>query len=322
MAGMLDSVLDVKLRIAEEHVSVGPGRRVAVHRSAPLEDARVVVLCHPAPGAGLFDPDPEATRKRGVALISVDRPGYGGSDPVPAGRWATVGSAVDDLEAVLDAFDLSQVGVAGWSAGGRVALALAARRPELVDRVVVLATPAPDKEVEWVPRDVRGVLETLRGLAPEKAQVELESGFGDVSAIDVRLEEVLWWLGAGAADTAALETPGIRERLRCMVDDAFAQGAAGLASDIAGQMLRPWGFEPEDVRAKTLLLYGSLDVVAPPRHGRWWQRRLPRARLETCPGAGHLLALPMWPRVLSHLAPARKDRNSAVGAGVDEFSAA
>ncbi len=319
---MLDSVVGVKLRITEEHLSIGLGRRVAVHRSAPLEDARVIVVCHPAPGAGLFDPDPTATRDRGVALISVDRPGYGGSDPLPAGRWATVGSAVDDLEAVLDAFDVSQVGVAGWSAGGRVALALAARRPELVDRVVVLATPAPDKEVEWVPRDVRGVLETLRGLAPEKAQAELEAGFGDVSAIDVRFEEVLWWLGAGSADSAALEDADTRERLRCMVDDGFAQGAAGLASDIAGQMLRPWGFEPEDVRAKTLLLYGSLDVVAPPRHGRWWQRRLPRARLETCPGTGHLLALPMWPRVLSHLAPGRSQRNSAVGAGVDEFSAA
>jgi pimeloyl-ACP methyl ester carboxylesterase len=318
---MARSLSRVKLRIAEEHVSVGPGRRVAVHRSGSLEGARVVVLCHPAPGAGVFDPDPAATRERGVALLSVDRPGYGGSDPVPAGRWATVGSAVDDLEAVLDAFDVGQVGVAGWSAGGRVALALAARRPELVDRVAVLATPAPDREVEWIPRDVRGALEALRGLRPEKAQAELEVRFGDVAAIDARSDDALEWLAAGPADAAALALPGTRERLRCMVDDAFAQGAAGLASDVAGQMLRPWGFEPEDVRAKTLLLYGSLDVVAPPRHGRWWQRQLPRARLETCPGAGHLLALPMWPRVLSHLAPGRSGRSSAVGAGVDEFSA-
>jgi pimeloyl-ACP methyl ester carboxylesterase len=317
------SLFQVKLRIAEEHVSVGPGRRVAVHRSGSLEGgARVVVLCHPAPGAGVFDPDPAATRERDVALLSVDRPGYGGSDPVAAGRWATVGSAVDDLEAVLDAFDVSQVGVAGWSAGGRVALALAARRPELVDRVAILATPAPDKEIEWVPRDVRATLEALRGLRPEKAQAELEARFGDVAATDLSSDAALEWLAASPAEVAALETPGTRERLRCMLDDAFAQGAVGLASDVAGQMLRPWGFEPEEVAAKTLLLYGSLDVVAPPRHGRWWQRRLPRARLETCPGAGHLLALPMWPRVLSHVAPGRSRRNSPVGAGVDDFSAA
>jgi pimeloyl-ACP methyl ester carboxylesterase len=312
----------MKLRLVEEHVSVGPGRRVAVHRSGSLDGARVVVLCHPAPGAGLLDPDPTETRARGVALLSVDRPGYGGSDPLSDGRWATVGSAVDDLEAVLDAFDVSQVGVVGWSAGGRVALALAARRPELVDRVVVVATPAPDDEVAWVPKDVRKALGVLRAVSPERAQAELESRFGDVTAPGLGSGDGLGWLGAGPAEAAALERPEVRGRLDGMLTEAFAQGAAGLAADVAGQMLRPWGFEPEDVRARTLLLYGSRDVVAPPRHGIWWQRRLPRARLETCPGAGHLLLLPMWPRVLSHLAPGRKLRKSEVAAGVDRSSVA
>lgn len=316
------SLFEVKLRIAEEHVSVGPGRRVAVHRSCSLDGARVIVFCHPAPGAGLFDPDPVRTRAHGVALVAVDRPGYGGSDPVRTGRWATVASAVDDLEAVLDAFDVSQVGVVGWSAGGRVALALAARRPELVDRVAVIATPAPDDEVRWVPRDVREALEPLRRLPPEQAQKALEKRFGDVGLADDPLD----WLGAGPAETAAFEVPGARERLHALLAEAFVQGGVGLASDVAGQMLRPWGFEPEDVRAKTLLLYGSCDVVASPRHGAWWEGRLPRAELETCPGAGHLLVVPMWERVLKHLAPGRKLSNqlgnTPVAVGVDGFSAA
>jgi pimeloyl-ACP methyl ester carboxylesterase len=76
-----------------------------------------------------------------------------------------------------------------------------------------------------------------------------------------------------------------------------------MAADIAGYCLRPWGFEPAEVRAKTLLLYGSRDATAGPRHGSWWQERLRDARLEVVPGAGHLLVIPMWARVLSHLAP-------------------
>jgi hypothetical protein len=114
-----------------------------------------------------------------------------------------------------------------------------------------------------------------------------------------------------------------------MLRAAFAQGARGLAADIAGYCLQPWGFEPEAVRAKTLLLYGSHDPVADPRHGRWWQSRLPDARLEVAPGAGHLLVIPMWARVLSHLAPDRTRLHLVDGStreadtgDVEKFSAA
>jgi pimeloyl-ACP methyl ester carboxylesterase len=93
-----------------------------------------------------------------------------------------------------------------------------------------------------------------------------------------------------------------------MLSAAAAQGAAGVAADIISYGLRPWGFKPDAVRAKTLLLYGSADPVAGPRHGRWWQKRLPQARLEVVPGAGHLLVLTMWERALAHLAPGTKRR--------------
>jgi hypothetical protein len=40
-----------------------------------------------------------------------------------------------------------------------------------------------------------------------------------------------------------------------------------------------------------------------PRHGSWWLQQLPDARMEVAPAAGHLLVIPLWHRVLSHLAP-------------------
>jgi len=114
-----------------------------------------------------------------------------------------------------------------------------------------------------------------------------------------------------------------------MLRAAFVQGAHGLAADIAAYCLQPWGFHPEDVRAETLLLYGSHDPLADPRHGHWWQSQLPEARLEVVPGAGHLLVIPMWARVLAHLAPDRAPLRLVDGSGrdaehedVEEFSAA
>ena len=64
------------------------------------------------PGAsGVTDPDPEATQARDVTLL-VAAPENGGPYPV-----------------------------VGWGDGGLAALELAARRPDLVGRLVVVATP-------------------------------------------------------------------------------------------------------------------------------------------------------------------------------------
>jgi pimeloyl-ACP methyl ester carboxylesterase len=322
-------------------VVLDSGRRVAVHRTATgtawlaargatrSSEERVVVLCHSAPGGGSFDPDPVVTQARNVRLLSIDRPGYGRSDPVGAGQWATVASAADDLAAVLDSLHVERVGVVGWSAGGRVALALAARRPDLVSRLVVIATPAPDEELPWIAPGEREALERLRELAPEQAHAELGRRLDALVPVDPLAADALWLLAAGPTDEAVLRLPGARARLGEMLQAGFAQGARGLAADIAGYCLQPWGFEPAAVQAETLLLYGSRDPVAGPPHGRWWQTRLPDARLELAPGAGHLLVIPMWPRVLDHLVPDRArlraidgSRNAERDSDVEEWSAA
>lgn len=319
---------------------LGSGRRVAVHRTTRRAawlaaegipsgaEERTVVLCHSSPGAGNFDPDPVQTQTRNVTLLSVDRPGYGGSDPVAAGQWSTVASAADDLAAVLDSLQVERVGLAGWSAGGRVALALAARRPDRVDRVVVVGTPAPDDEVPWIAPEQREELERLRALTPEEVHAALGDRLGSLVPADPFSADALWLLAAGPTDEAALRAAGARTRLGEMLDAAFVQGARGLAADIAGYSLHPWGFEPEAVQAKTLLLYGSRDPIAGPRHGRWWQSRLPDARLEIASGAGHLLVIPTWSRALSHLAPERERLRLVAGStketdtDIEEFSAA
>ncbi|HET9494380.1 MAG TPA: alpha/beta hydrolase [Chloroflexia bacterium] len=291
-----------------EFVEVEGGRRVAVYRLAEGDSGRVVVLCHIAPGSGTLDPDPEQTLARGVTLLAVDRPGYGRSDPLPDSRWATVSSAADDLAAVLDRLGGAPVGVAGWSAGGRVALALAARRPDLVDRVVVIGTPAPHEEVPWIPDEEQAMLDAMRGLPPEAVHATMKEQFGAMLAQFPSPGDALGLLGVSPADDAALARPGVRERLAAMLDATLAQGAAGMVADVAGYTLQPWGFEPEAVKAKTLLLYGSDDPVAGPRHAQWWKKHIPDSRVEIAPGAGHMLVFPLWERVLSHLAPGAKRR--------------
>lgn len=279
------------------------GRTIAIHRFAEGNSSRRVVLCHAAPGSGAFDPDPEQTRARNVTLIAPNRPGYGESDPAVPGAWASVASAADDVAAVLDRDGSGPVGVAGWSAGGRIALALAARRPDLVDRLAVIGTPAPHEEVPWILPELQAQINALRGLDPDHVHGIMNEQFGAMLTGPMTPEAGLGMLGASEADSAVLAAPGAQDRIMHMLAIAFARGTTGLVQDLAGYTLQPWGFEPMDVTAKTLLLYGAKDPVAGSRHATWWKRHLPDARVEMVPNAGHLLVIPMWKRVLSHLAP-------------------
>jgi pimeloyl-ACP methyl ester carboxylesterase len=286
-----------------EHLSLESGRRVAVHRVAE-GSGRTILFCHAAPGSGGFDPDPRETQARDITLLAVDRPGYGGSDPVGDGEWASVGAAADDLADVLRELGIDHVGVAGWSAGGRVALALAARHPDLVDRAAVVATPAPHEEVPWIPLEQAAGIEALRGQPPDAVHAALATQLAGLvparGAASSALEQV-----ATPADEPVLRDADAAARLAAMLEAAYAQGATGIAEDIAGYSLQPWGFEPADVATKTLLVYGGEDPIAGGAHGRWWQRQLPNARLEMTPGAGHLLIVERWARILSFLAPDR-----------------
>ena len=278
------------------------GRTVAVHDLTPgaPADAPVVLMCHAAPGSGSFDPDPEVTAAAGIRLIEVDRPGYGGSDPVKD-DFASIGLAADDAAAVLaDVLPPGgRAGVAGWSAGGRVALALAARHPELVGRVAVIAAPAPDEEVPWYGDENRAMVDALRGLPPADAVAQLTAVFEGMLA-GAGDDALLGLAGVADADADVLTAP-VRERLRAMLDAATAQGVTGMVADLAGYTLADWGFTPSQVAADVLLAYGADDALVPPAHGEWYRDRLPSAQLEVRAGVGHLVVVPVWSRVLAYL---------------------
>jgi pimeloyl-ACP methyl ester carboxylesterase len=63
------------------------------------------------------------------------------------------------------------------------------------------------------------------------------------------------------------------------------------------------GFDPRDITAKTLLLFGQKDPDAPAKHARWWKDRIQSARVEMVPDAGSDIIEALWKRTLSHAAP-------------------
>ena len=301
--------------------TLASGRRVGVTTFGDADAERLIVFCHSAPGTSIFDPDPLVTSTRNVHIVALDRPGYGSSDPLPEGQWPSIQRYSDDVAEYLRFLRRDEgsigvrpgpVGIAGWSAGGRVALAVAARHPELVDRVAIVATPAPNEHVRWIPPELASMSEELGKRSPDDAIAQLgemlDGQLGEVMNARADLPVPLDAVGASDVDSAVLELPGVRDRLERMMRDAVVQGTRGLAADILSYTARPWGFDVGAVKAKTLVVNGQADAIAGNAHATWYQRALPDARIEMIPKRGHLVIVPAWDRVLSHLGPSTKLR--------------
>jgi pimeloyl-ACP methyl ester carboxylesterase len=272
----------------------GTGRRIAADVTGP-DDAPVVVLCHIAPGSRHFDPDPAATSAAGVRLIAVDRPGYGGSEPLVDGELPTITGAADDVATVLDHLGIRSAVVVGWSAGGRVAAALAARRPDLAQALFIVATPAPDEVVPWVSDDQRSAIAAMR-VDP----IDSIRSLADMLENAVREPaEALGMVTAGAPDTAAIDDTHLRSRLVAMLAEGFRQGAIGLAADMISYTAVPWGFDPTTISTPTRCVYGGEDALVPLPHGDWWARQIGGAELDCIAGCGHLVIRAAWPFVLT-----------------------
>lgn len=298
---------------SELTVAAPDGRRIAVQISGP-PDGTPILFCHAAPGSRHFDPDPTANLAAGSRLISVDRPGYGRSEPLESLPLLSIGTSradsrgnllapiipgyADDCALVLDELGVETAAVAGWSAGGRVALALAARRPDLVRSVAVIATPAPDEEVAWIGPDEKSMIAALSA-DPGSAQASLE---GMLAPMTADPEARLGMVGGGAAEQAALTDSDLRSAVEAMLSEAFVQGPAGLAADILSYTMAPWGFDPRAVGAPVRCWYGADDAVVSPAHGQWWVDQVADGTTVAVPKEGHLLVRSVWADVLAWFA--------------------
>ncbi len=265
----------------------GDGRTLQVlERGDP--DGRPVMVLNGSPNSRLlFDPDVRRAEQQGVRLISYDRPGFGGSTRHP-GR--EVADCAGDVRAIAAALGLERLAVWGISGGGPHAIACAARLPDLVPAVAVLASIAPwgadgldyfegmgDVNAE----DFRLLVED-----PEAARVKCEQERREV--LDLTAGDLLDYLRTllSPADAAVLTG----ELAQYHVDSdrvGLAPGADGWWDDGIA-FVTPWGFEFDRIRTPVLLLHGRQDRFVPFSHGEWLAAHIPGVDTRLTDEDGHL----------------------------------
>lgn len=244
--------------------SVGPWQ-LHMRQSGP-PGAPAVVLLHGF-GSSLHTWDAWA---KGLAtthrVVRIDLPGSGLSPPDPAHDYRDERS-LDMLIALMDSLGLQRTSLAGHSMGGRIAWTFAAKFPERVDKLVLVA---PDGFASFgfeygKPMDVPATLGLMRHVLPKPLlRMNLKSAYARPEALSdavtTRHHDLILAPGARQAMLDRLRQTVLQEPL---------------------PLLR-------QIKAPTLLVWGEADAMIPLSNAQDYLQALQGSRLVSWPQVGHL----------------------------------
>jgi pimeloyl-ACP methyl ester carboxylesterase len=263
------------------------GRRLRVEIAGDSD--RVILAQLGTPNAGvLFDPWVHDARRRGLRLVTYDRPGYGASSPQP-GR--TVADCVADVRAIAAALGFARCAVWGFSGGAPHALACAALAGDLVAAVATIGSPAPPDAAgldyfAGMSDEARQDIALLRTDRAEWARISAEQR-EELLAMSAAELVANWSDGKAPADRAAMSGEfGIW--LHRAVRDGMVPAIDGVLDDNVAIFQAPWGFELGSISVPVKVWHGAQDRFVPSTRGRWLAEHIPGAEADLNDRDGHM----------------------------------
>ena len=241
------------------------GVRLHVRDSGP-RDAPAVILIHGF-GGSLHTWEPWAqVLEADHRVIRFDLPGSGLSAPDPTGNY-TDARSLQLLIALMDRLGIAHASVVGHSIGGRIAWTFAARHPQRVDKLVLVAPDgfaSPGFEYGRAP-EVPASIELMRYVLPKPLlRMSLEPAYGDPAFLDDALT---------TRYHALMLAPGSRNALIARMKQTTLVDPRPLLRSI---------------RAPTLLVWGEADAMIPAANSADYLAAIPNVTRVTLPGVGHL----------------------------------
>jgi 3-oxoadipate enol-lactonase len=207
-----------------------------------------------------------------------------------------VSDLVDDVVALLDHLRVGKAHVLGTSLGGFVAQELALKRPDLVDRLVLVCTSYGGRGPETMSPPALSDMIGLPSLSVERAvRRGLETATSDAYRAQrpEEFERIVRWR---IADSPSLST-------------YYEQMRAGARFDLSRDV--------GSITSPTLVIHGAEDRYVPVANAAALAEAIPDAKLRVLDGAGHLVFIERFAdvnrEVVTFLKP-RKPRKSPQGA--------
>ena len=193
-------------------------------------------------------------------VVKPDLPGRAGN---PTGPSASLENYVDFVEAVLENLE-APVGLAGFSMGGYISLALMRRQPPKVAALALV--------------DTRAVADDEAGKKKRDESIAILKDSGVEPIADAILPKLLSPDGMTRKDLV--------ERVRRII---LRQTPAALESDLAAMRDRKDSTDLlRELALPTLVAAGEHDAISPAAEGQALAHAIPGARFVQIAGAGHL----------------------------------
>ena len=193
----------------------------------------------------------------GWNVLALDLPGHGRSQGPPI---ATIGGMADWVLKVLDKLSIAKAVLVGHSMGSLVALEAAARRPERVEKIALIAVAYPMKVTEQF-------LDAAR--RNDFAAFDMSTIWGHAAQVPLGANPNpgMWMYGDTLARLRRLAPGVLHDDLKASNDYVFSG----------------------TVKCPVLFILGGRDVMTPPRSATQLKELLPNSRSVLIDASGHSL---------------------------------
>ena len=263
------------------------------------EDGYPVVMVHGLTGSRFqVCSDEQILKRHGIRLYIPERPGYGGSDPLHDRRildWAT------DLEQFIDFLGVQQVALMGYSVGGSFAMAAARALKDRISHLTLISSMAQFKSMSDLDgmsplfRMLLGLGRYTPSIAMTFMRLVVRSTRNNPDRYFERITKTV-----PKVDRELFDDPQLRQSYVYSMYEAVRQGERDLLMELL-LTARDWGFPVEEVNVPVTLWHGELDNYVPSHMARTLASRLPNARLNLIPEAGHMLLYRIWDEIVATL---------------------
>lgn len=202
-----------------------------------------------------------------ATVVLLDFPGHGQSAEPPM-PWG-VGEYAEQVLNLLKENKISNIKIVAHSFGARVAIMLAAKHPELIDQLVITGGAGIKKPVSEHSKKRTAQFKRYNALLESVKQIAPLKNLADRLQTSLRNRY-------GSADYIKLNENMRKTFVKVISEDLFP-------------LLH-------EIKASTLLIWGSADIETPLWMGQTMEKEIPDAGLVVFEGGTHFAFLEQWQR--------------------------